>query len=162
MLTKYILTVIDYLTKWAIAETLSDLTTATVVDALLPVFRTFGNPEAILTDRGPQFTSVLFHEVAELLEVHLKKTVAYHPQCNGLVERLNGTLKRILEKITSRNRWPKQSPLAVSAYKRRKQQADCHLTTWSLEHTRERMLILSSIPVMYLHTTKTLLPHGTN
>ena len=50
----------------------------------------------LLTYRSPQFTGKLFKEVVKLLKIEHLKTTAYHPQCNGAVECLNGTLKQAI------------------------------------------------------------------
>nr|KAG5696828.1 hypothetical protein BaRGS_030952 [Batillaria attramentaria] len=38
-------------------------------------------------------------EVNRLLSIHRLKTTPYHPMCNGLVEKFNGTLKSKLKKL---------------------------------------------------------------
>ncbi|GFN74657.1 reverse transcriptase [Plakobranchus ocellatus] len=50
-----------------------------------------------MSDRGTQFTSQLMEEVCRLLLVKCRTTSPYHPQCNGLVERFNATLKGMLK-----------------------------------------------------------------
>ncbi|KAL0204491.1 hypothetical protein M9458_002509, partial [Cirrhinus mrigala] len=52
------------------------------------VFRFYGLPEDIVSDRGPHF----FH----LLGVNVSLTSGYHPQANGQAERLNQELTRFL------------------------------------------------------------------
>ncbi|KAI2667311.1 Transposon Tf2-9 polyprotein [Labeo rohita] len=60
------------------------------------VFRLYGLPEDILSDRGPQFTSRLWASFFRLLGVNVSLTSGYHPQANGQVERLNQELTRFL------------------------------------------------------------------
>ncbi|KAI2644754.1 Transposon Tf2-6 polyprotein [Labeo rohita] len=60
------------------------------------VFRLYGLPEDILSDRGPQFTSRLWASFFGLLGVNVSLTSGYHPQANGQVERLNQELTRFL------------------------------------------------------------------
>ncbi|KAL0157200.1 hypothetical protein M9458_048446, partial [Cirrhinus mrigala] len=60
------------------------------------VFRLYGLPEDILSDRGPQFTSRLWTSFFSLLGVNVSLTSGYHPQANGQVERLNQELTRFL------------------------------------------------------------------
>jgi hypothetical protein len=36
-------------------------------------------PEIITFDRGPQFTSILWFQLCEMLNISHKQTTAYHP-----------------------------------------------------------------------------------
>ncbi|KAL0173996.1 hypothetical protein M9458_029964, partial [Cirrhinus mrigala] len=60
------------------------------------VFRFYGLPEDIVSDRGPQFTSRLWSSFFHLLGVNVSLTSGYHPEANGQVERLNQELTRFL------------------------------------------------------------------
>ncbi|KAL0162325.1 hypothetical protein M9458_041721, partial [Cirrhinus mrigala] len=60
------------------------------------VFRLYGLPEDIISDRGPQFTSRLWATFFRLLGVNVSLTSSYHPQANGQIERLNQELTRFL------------------------------------------------------------------
>ncbi|KAI2651009.1 Transposon Tf2-6 polyprotein [Labeo rohita] len=60
------------------------------------VFRFYGLPEDIVSDRGPQFTSHLWSSFFHLLGVNVSLTSGYHPQANGQAERLNQELTRFL------------------------------------------------------------------
>ncbi len=46
----------------------------------------FGVPETITSDRGPQFTSTLWSQLSEMLNISHKQTKAYHPESNGAVK----------------------------------------------------------------------------
>jgi Integrase core domain. len=48
----------------------------------------FGLPETIISDRGTQFELGVWPEFTNLLGIKPKTTTAYHPQFNGLVERI--------------------------------------------------------------------------
>ncbi|KAL0161008.1 hypothetical protein M9458_044733, partial [Cirrhinus mrigala] len=60
------------------------------------VFRLYGLPEDIVSDRGPQFTSRLWTTFFRQLGVNVSLTSGYHPQANGQIERLNQELTRFL------------------------------------------------------------------
>ncbi len=47
------------------------------------VFRYYGLPEDILSDRGPQFTSRLWSAFFKALEINVSLTSGYHPQSMG-------------------------------------------------------------------------------
>ena len=96
---RYILTAVDYATRYPEAVALKDITTERVADALVSIFSRVGIPEEVLSDQGTQFTSGIMKEVSRLLSVKQLVTTPYHPQCNGLVERFNGTLKKMLKRV---------------------------------------------------------------
>lgn len=62
-----------------------------VAEAFVDIFCKTGVPKEMLTDRGSQFTTELMAEVSRLLSMRQLTTTPYHPMCNGLVERFNGT-----------------------------------------------------------------------
>lgn len=93
---RYILTVVDYATRYPKAVALKNISTVAVAEALVNIFSRVGIPEEILSDEETQFTSSLMKDVGRLLSVKQLTITPYHPQCNGLVERFNGTLKTML------------------------------------------------------------------
>ncbi|GFS11062.1 Gypsy retrotransposon integrase-like protein 1 [Elysia marginata] len=98
---KYIFTVADFCTRYPKAVTLRNIDTITVAEALADVFTRTGIPTEILSDRGTNCTSELMAEICRLLSMKRLTTSPYHPQCNGLVERFSGTLKRMLKKLAA-------------------------------------------------------------
>ena len=96
---RFILTVVDYATRYPEAVALRRIDTQTVAEALVDIYSRVGIPREVLTDRGSQFTSDLMREVSRLLSIRQMTTTPYHPACNGLVERFNGTLKSMLRKM---------------------------------------------------------------
>ena len=91
---KYVLTMVDRATKWIEAEPIPDISAITVAMAFLRCWISrYGVPLHIITDRGKQFESELFQEVARLVGFTRLRTTSYHPQTNGLVERMHRCLK---------------------------------------------------------------------
>ena len=66
-----------------------------VIKEIIPVC---GVPEALLSDRGTNLLSYLMKDICQLLGIKKLDTTAYHPQCDGLTERFNRTLKTMLRK----------------------------------------------------------------
>jgi transposase InsO family protein len=98
---RYILTMVDYATRYPEAVALKDITAETVAEALVNMFSRVGIPREILSDQGGQFLSSVMKEVSRLLSMQQKVTTPYHPMCNGLVEKFNGTLKMMLKRMCS-------------------------------------------------------------
>ena len=96
---RYILTLVDYATRYPEAVPLKKIITEAVAEALLDIYSRVGIPEEVLTDQGTQFMSECMQEVSRLLSIKGLTSTPYHPICNGLVERWNGTLKSMLRRL---------------------------------------------------------------
>lgn len=96
---RYILTFVDYATRYPDAVPLKSITTEAVVEALVDIYSRLGIPEEVLSDLGTQFVSECMEEVSHLLSIKQLITTPYHSMCNGLVEKFNGTLKAMLKKL---------------------------------------------------------------
>ena len=53
------------------------------------VYKHFGCPDRVISDRGPQFVSQSFRELHRLLGAETSLSTAYHPQTDGQTERAN-------------------------------------------------------------------------
>ena len=58
-----------------------------------------GIPKQAMSGRGSQSTSTMMEEFLHLSSVKGVRTTPYHPMCNGLCERFNGTLKKMLKRM---------------------------------------------------------------
>ena len=96
---RYILTAVCHATRYPLAVALKNIDTETVADALLDMLSATGIPREILTDQGSQFTSHMWQEVARLLSFTPLRTTAFNPRCNGAVERLNSSIKKVLKRL---------------------------------------------------------------
>lgn len=67
------------------------------------VFRFYGLPEDIVSDRGPQFTSRLWSALFRQLNVNVNLTSGYHLQSNGQIEHLKKELMRFLRTYCQQN-----------------------------------------------------------
>ena len=115
---KYLLTPIDYGTRYPEAVPLRSTDAATVAAALLSIFTRMGVPREILSDQGSNFLSKLMEEMYKALGASHLKTSPYHPQTNGAVERFHGTLKSMLHKMRDDKRgWDVLLPSFLFAYR---------------------------------------------
>ena len=93
----HLLTVVDRFTRWPVAIPLQDISAETVADAFVHGWvSTYGVPQAVTTDRGSQFTSSIWTQLLKAWGIKPLLTTAYHPEANGLVERLHRRLKEAL------------------------------------------------------------------
>ncbi|KAK3540941.1 hypothetical protein QTP86_006400 [Hemibagrus guttatus] len=81
------------------------------------IFRNFGLPEDIVSDRGPQFTSRVWRALCARLDIGVSLSSSHHPQSNGQAERLNQEIGRFLWSYCSReqHRWSEFLPWAEYA-----------------------------------------------
>nr|GFA50312.1 reverse transcriptase domain-containing protein [Tanacetum cinerariifolium] len=100
---KYILVVVDYISKWVEAKALPTNDARVVVKFLKLLFSQFGTPKAIISDRGTHFCNDQFSRVMSKYGVTHRLSTAYHPQTSGQVEVTNRGLKRILERTVGEN-----------------------------------------------------------
>ncbi|XP_025154771.1 uncharacterized protein LOC112588598 [Harpegnathos saltator] len=94
---RYCLTIIDRFSRWPVALPLPNIEADTVTSALFNHWIcNFGTPLTITADQGMQFESALFQSLARLIGATRIRTMPYHPQANGLIERWHSTLKAAL------------------------------------------------------------------
>ena len=94
---RYLLTMMDRATRWIEAIPLSEISAENVAKAFVTSWICrFGVPLYIITDRGSQFESELFHHLSSLIGFHRLRSTAYHPQINGLIEHAYKTIKTAL------------------------------------------------------------------
>ena len=107
----YLFTVIDRTTRWPEAIPLSSTTASDCAEALFSGWIVHhGVPNIITSDRGAQFTSALWASLCHLLQIHHSPTTAYHPESNGLVERLHRRLKDALRARCASVAWASHLP----------------------------------------------------
>lgn len=101
---RYILVFMEYLTRFAIVIPAASADANTVATAFVDkVIPRFGAVCRFLSDRGQAFASNLVKAISAVFETRKIFTSAYHPQCDGLVERFNSTLLDMLSKFTDTN-----------------------------------------------------------
>ena len=122
---RYILTLVDYATRYPEAVPLKNIDSETVVEALLGTYNWVGVPEEVLSDLETQFTLDCVKEVSRLLSIRRLTTSLCHPSCNRLVEKFNGTLKRMLRRLCHEqpHQWHRFINPLLFAYREARQEA---------------------------------------
>ena len=115
----HILVVSDYFTKLTEMFPLSDIRAETVAEHIVRGWiKCFCCPREIHSDQGRQFVSLVFREMCKLLEINKSQTTPLHPSSDGLVERMNRTVKNILSKYVREDQkdWDTHLDFIVMAY----------------------------------------------
>ena len=116
---RYALVFQDYLTKWPEVFAVPDRTATTVAQCLAEVIWRHGVPRKIIHDRAAEFLSDVLQDTATIMGLTQLPTSGGHPQTDGLVERLNRTLKSMLSKVVSKGGedWDEYLGPALLAYR---------------------------------------------
>ena len=104
----HVFTIVDRSMCWPTDYPVQDTSTATCITALVEWISGFGVPATLTLDRGSQFTSPSWSTFCHSLGIEHTMTTAYHPQSNGMVERMSWQLKAALVARCSATSWPSE------------------------------------------------------
>ncbi len=117
---RYIIIYMDYFSKWPEATATSDQKADTTARTFIQdIICRHGCPTKLLSDRGKNFMSELMQSVCATLGVKKIQTSPYHPQSDGMVEKFNSTILKILSMYCEKNQrdWDEYLSLALFAYR---------------------------------------------
>ena len=85
----------------------------------MKLFSTLGIPEVLHSDQGQNFESTILNNTLEAFGIQKSRTTAYHPQGDGMVERLNRSLLQLLRVYVDKEpaNWERYLPLILYAYR---------------------------------------------
>ena len=92
---RYLLVIQDYFTKWPGCIPLKDQTPSSITSELVELFSTFGIFEVIHSDKGQKLVTLLRRQTLYAFCIEKFRTTAYHPQGDGILERLNRSLMQM-------------------------------------------------------------------
>ncbi|GFO05452.1 Pol polyprotein [Plakobranchus ocellatus] len=106
---------VDAATRWPETVPLKCICTREIAEALFGIFSRLGIPKQVLSDNGKQFVSNAMSMMG--VGVERMTSTPYHPQSNGMVDRLNRSLKRMSNKLVEKpDDWDKLLPVVLFAY----------------------------------------------
>jgi transposase InsO family protein len=97
---RYLYVTIDKFIKWPEATHVVKINMQSIVKFIKSIICWFGVPSKIITDNGSQFTSRVFQEYCEDLDVQIYYAFVAHPESNGQVKRGNAEILRVLKMHT--------------------------------------------------------------
>jgi hypothetical protein len=114
---RYIVVAVNWLTKWPEAQAL-ETADAQTISAFIhqDLICQHGPPRQLTSDRGTEFCNQLITELNRTYRIQHIRTTAYHPQGNGLTERMNQTIKNTISKLCDKySNWDFWLPSALFA-----------------------------------------------
>ena len=120
---RYVFTVIDYFSSYLNAFPLKRKLAKEVAEKLFKLFCRQGVPLELVSDNGGDFNSSLTKATEEKYGYKHILITSYHPQFNGKCERVNQSIKSMLNKTIQENEstWELVLPKCVFAYNSSKQ-----------------------------------------
>ena len=144
---RWIVVCTDYSTRYAETKAVPHATAKEVAKFFIEqIVLRHGAPEAVITDRGAAFTANLMQEILRLSHTQHRRTTAYHPQTNGLTERLNKTLGDMLAMYVDieHKTWDEILPYVTFAYNTAIQETTGY-TPFHLVYGREPTTMLDAM-----------------
>ena len=109
----------DHFTKYVLAYVTPNQTAKNIAKFLYGGYISiFWALARLLSDRGTSFTSSIIQELCEILGIQWLWTMPYHPQTNGLVERLHQMIMCMIGKLgeDKKANWPSHLAEIVHTY----------------------------------------------
>lgn len=144
---RWVIIATDYLTRYAETSALPNGTALEVAKFFINcVVLRHGAPEILITDRGAAFTAELLQQILIHSHTEHRKATPYHPQTNGLTERLNKTLADMLSMYVDveHKTWDEVLPYVTFAYNTAVQETT-NMTPFRLVHGREVTTMLDAM-----------------
>ena len=95
--SKYLL-LVDYYSRFPVLCKLHSTTSRVLVQEMKAIFTELGVPNVIVSDGGPQYTSIEFKDFMKQWQIEHKVSSPRNPQSNGMAERCVQTMKASLMK----------------------------------------------------------------
>lgn len=95
---QYFLVLVDNHSEWLEVVHMATTTSAKTIEVLRSIFASYGLPEEVVSDNGPQFTSSEFKQFLRGNGIKETSVPVYHPASNGAAERSVQTVKSALIK----------------------------------------------------------------
>ena len=102
------------------------------------VFKRFGTPKVIVSDRDPRFQSEFWRDLWQLLGTRLNMSTSFHPETNGQTERMNRIVEQLLRHYVNEEQtdWDELLPMVEFAINSAKHDST-GFTPFYLNHGRE-------------------------
>jgi transposase InsO family protein len=110
---RHIITAIDYATRWVVCKAVKRMDSEAVADFLYhDILMHYGTPYEVITDRGSALLSDSMKRFEETQKIRHAASTPYHPQTNGMVERMHAMLGACITRLSDGrpDRWDEFLP----------------------------------------------------
>lgn len=109
----HILTTTDVMSGYTLLQGLKTKEMEEVAQAMWMEFTDYGIPKICQSDNGPEFVNQIMQQLSSLYGIDHRFITAYNPRADGLVERKNKEVSRLLKKCMkgATNQWQKWLPM---------------------------------------------------
>ena len=110
---RYIITTVEYVTKWAEAELVDTCSSEIAAKFIYEnIITRFECPLTLISDQGTHFINRIIKTLIDQFQIEHRRSTAYHPQSNGAIEAFNKTLTKGLTKICNvdKDDWDERIP----------------------------------------------------
>jgi hypothetical protein len=156
---RYLLVFMEYLTKWVVTAALPTFDTNSIANVLLySIILVHGNVSKFLTDNGTNFIGEAMQLICKRLGIKKIQTSVEHPQTDGLVERMNRTIKSALAIYCEKNPqdWDRYLPFVTFAINTSKQASTGYTPFEAMYGRQVKLPTLQELPNVEIktHTTE--------
>lgn len=157
---RYLLVFMEYLTKWVVTAALPSFDSNSIANVLLySIILIHGHVERFLTDNGKNFIAEAIMVICNRLGIRKVNTSVEHPQSDGLVERMNRTIKKALSIYCEKDpaNWDAYLPFVTFAINTSKQDSTGYSPYEAMYGRQAKLPSLQEITTFRLqsHTAKT-------
>ena len=90
--------IFDNLSIYAYVEIIQSKEAKEILPVLMRISNLKGLAKILITNNGKEFDNRLFKEYLESNKIEKRSTRVYNPQCIGIIERFNKTIKEMIKK----------------------------------------------------------------
>ena len=103
---RYVLSCVDHFSKYKWTELICNKEASTITEKFEYFFNFFRSPSILQTDNGREFENLLVRQLCERRNIKIIHGSPYHPQSQGVVEKLNDLISKSLR--SSYSAWKKK------------------------------------------------------
>ncbi len=143
---KYFIVIIDHFSKFTCIKPLINISAEHVSKSLVEHFFRFGLPSAFLSDQGRNYQAALLNEVFDLLDIQQLRSSAFHPEGDGVSERLIQSILSMMTHLVNEKQddWDEHLP-AIEFALNTFVHSSTGFTPWELQFGRKPKLPIEII-----------------